>query len=234
MSTTAFASGMRFRRKFAQRTLVRGKRFFGGVAAKAWKGVKALRRVSNAEIKTAIVNSSTTPSTTTAFIRLSGTAQGDDLSNRQGRSIRVVSWKLLYEIRTNGGNVPLNPTSVRMLIFADNGQDGVVPTDAEVRNSTDIVSLMNPTNAKRFTPIIDRLITVGPGTAATAGAATTRAGRLAGTAKGIWGKHVRYIGTTDAQGSDGLGSLYMLLQSGETGDDLPLVLFNFEMKFADN
>lgn len=235
-----FARPRRFTKRFvgalSTRFRTRGFASTRAAAFKAWRGVRTLKRMSNAEIKTLIVNSSTSPTTTTSFIALSQIAQGDDLNQRQGRSIRVTSWKLLYDVRGTLQSATERPhdNTVRMIIFADKGQDGTNPTDAEVRNTTDIVSLMNPTNNSRFQVLLDRLIVTNAGANTVTATAPQRFGRVSGSAQGIHGKHVRYIGTTAAEASNGLGSLYMLLQSSEDTANAPLVSFNFELKYVDN
>lgn len=227
-----------FRRGFtsARRFSVRGAGSTRAAAFKAWRGVRQLKRMQNAEVKRLVTNISTSPTTTTTFTRLSQLAQGDDINQRQGRSIRVVGWRLLYDIRGTLGSATIRPhdNTVRMIIFADMGQDGTDPLDAEVRATTDIVSVLSTTNNHRFVPLLDRLICTNAGTDTVSATAPQRSGRVTGSASGTWGKHVRYLGTTAAEASNGLGSLYMLLQSSEDTDNAPLVLANFEMQYVDN
>lgn len=219
--------------------LFRGPRGGGNaLALKAWRGVKAIKRKQNAEVKKFVLNYSAVQSSTATITAVSLIGQGDDLSQRQGRSVRVVSWRCLADIRGPLGDATdfQQDATVRVALFADNDQAGTIATAAQYHNSTDITSFVKTDLQRRFVNLFDEtVITLDNG-----GSKATpffRYGRATFAKQGIWGKHMEFIGTGTAQTDMGAGTLYMFTQSSiaaATAGNNPLINYTLEICYVDN
>jgi hypothetical protein len=121
-------------------------------ALTAFKGAASL---VNAEVKHADVTTSSTVSTTPVLTFLSGVAQGDTNTSRDGNSIKAVG---LHGDVTLIQNASATATRVRTLIFVDTRSQGVVPTAADVVDTNAMSGLANiDTEPNRFVILLDRL-----------------------------------------------------------------------------
>lgn len=160
---------------------------------------------------------------TPGVLRLSGSVQGDADGNRQGNEIKIIKFEFNIGLQVSTAQTS-QLTHVRLIIFHDNEQAGVVPTGAQLlQNYTagieDYMRFKNiiTTNPTRFRFIMDRHYTLSTPNLHETAAGSFTANAVAGSDRVIrkvynWKKNprrIRYIGTTNAQASDGKGSIYL-------------------------
>jgi hypothetical protein len=117
----------------------------------AFKGAASL---VNAEVKHVDVSSSSTVSTTPVLTFLSGIAQGDTNTSRDGNSVKCVG---LHGDVTLIQNASATTSRVRTLIFVDTRSQGVVPTASDVLDTNAMSGLANiDTEPNRFIILLDR------------------------------------------------------------------------------
>lgn len=209
---------------------------------------KIINKNSEREIVTVNVFSNTAPTAgTVTTIRCSGTAQGDADGNRQGNQISIKQWSL--KIRLASDPVQIDTTKVRIIAFIDNQQIGVVPTDTMMLqdrsgDSTDYMKHINRVSQdpRRFKILHDRIYSLTPETLqeTAAGGFTSRPLqsscdrniRILKRWKGA-GHKVRYIGSTNVQGSDGGGSIYVMFITNVTANG-PVIDTANEVQFTDS
>lgn len=128
------------------------------LAKAAWKGVKFIRGIVNAEKRTHVVQLQTTVGTTPVINELTAIAQGDDYNGREGRSILAKSLYLRGYIQKNAS---ATISVMRMIVVMDTMNQGTAPTWGDVFNSTDVSSPLSPTNSGgalgRFKILYDKL-----------------------------------------------------------------------------
>lgn len=117
-----------------------------------WKDVKYLKSLVNTEFKVKEQSASSTANTTGVFILLNGLTQGDDFTNRNGRSVR---WKSLqYHIRTLK-DTAVGTCFVNYAIVIDKQANDATPTLADLYSNVQ-AQFRNLDNRKRFV-IIDEV-----------------------------------------------------------------------------
>lgn len=132
--------------------LVRAVQRVAPYALVAYKGAVSL---VNAEVKHADVTGTSTVSTTPVLTFLSGIAQGDTNTSRDGNSVKCVG---LSGDVTLIMNASATVTRVRTLIFVDTRSQGVVPTATDVVDTGAMTGLINiDTEPNRFVILMDRL-----------------------------------------------------------------------------
>lgn len=131
--------------------LVRAVQRVAPYALTAFKGAVSL---VNAEVKHVDVSASTTVSTTPVLSFLSGIAQGDTNTSRDGNSVKCVG---CHGDMTLIMNASATVTRVRTLIFVDTRSQGVVPTATDVVDTNGLSGLVNiDTEPNRFVILLDR------------------------------------------------------------------------------
>jgi len=130
--------------------------YMAGTALSIARGVKSL--VNSEKHTYSKVVSAGTITSTGSMQELSNIAQGDEYTNRQGRSVLCKSLEL------NGWmvqNASATTTILRIIIFRDNNADGSTPVSTEVLTSNNTYSLRNPEphNMKRFNILLDKVYT---------------------------------------------------------------------------
>lgn len=207
-----------------------------GLNKKQKKQVKRIAlNVSELHMINALPGASMSPTSTTPTIqRLSGVAQGDNVGSRSGNEINMEKLECRFQILINNGT--LLPVFVRMIIFRDLDQDGTVPAFADViqdysGNDFDVLRPINRTSVspKRIQVLRDKLYRITPYN-------TVSAFGQNGTnlIKHIVIKRkckIHYIGTTNAQGSDGHGSIYVVFLTNAVA--APAVNFSSQMFFRE-
>lgn len=197
-------------------------------AAKALSIARSVKAIVNSEKKTFDTN-------LTGFIDLSGTlsgltniAQGDDYTQRNGRSILVKSLQII-------GNYQVNPDSsanpyalVRFILFIDNAFTGVAArVDDVLGTGGNVNSLRNPEPAmmKRFHILWDKQFKMTK-------EASTRYKRLDMFKK--LNHHVKYDGTDSDDYST--GALFLLRISDQASGitSAPQENLNIRVRFYDN
>ncbi len=222
---------MPYRRKYVKRRYRKGssapwyKKKYSPmeIASKAYSGVKALRKLVNVEFKKFdLSNSGNTIDLTGSVNHLSGIAQGDTVSSREGNSILAKS--LLFRGHL-ARHASASTTIVRFLIVRDNQQIAdTTPGMTDVLDptvSTLIFAPLNDVNVGRFTVLHDQTIRLDDAT---------------GTLKTFdiyipMNKHIRYNSTasTDIQRN----GLYAMWCSNE-GTNLPTNVGFSRLTYVDN
>jgi len=145
----------------------------GAYAADAWSlakrtaiGLNEIRKFINIETKFLDSNNNDTANQAGTVSYLSGMAQGTDLNNRVGDSIRIQSIWLAGTC-----SVVTNNSSLRVLIVKDNENGGAAPAGSDILQNAGgagaAVAAYNYINKDRFTIIFDELLvlnTVSPPT----------------------------------------------------------------------
>jgi len=119
---------------------------YGRAAEQLWKDVKSLKGMLNVEYKNKEVGTSATPTTTGSLILLNGLAEGDDYSNRDGRSIRFKSIQMSLATVLNGS---ASTTRIRWALILDRDASNTVNSASIYSN--EYASFRNLDNRRRFT-----------------------------------------------------------------------------------
>lgn len=179
--------------------------------------VKYIGGLVNAERHQKILDLSLTTSNTGVVNLLSGIAQGDDISNRQGNSVKTID--LMGNITFDQANNTSN--FVRVILFMDTANQGVTPSISDVLTaSVTVNSQRNVDNMKRFKIFQDRLFSFDPDT-------KTRALKVY---KKL-GMHLRFSAST---ATDVLQNAIYLLILDSNGTDHCAFSSSWKLSFYDN
>jgi len=136
------------------------------LAKRTAHGLNEVRRLINVEHKFHDVNSTSTSTQAGTVVNLSDISQGDDISNREGDSIRIQSFELNGVI-FRSASATANE-AIRIMIVRDLHQAGTAPTGGDVINnagtSLSPYSHYNFLNShdlnKRFGIVFDTLVDI--------------------------------------------------------------------------
>lgn len=209
----------RYRRR--RRTYKKPMRYkVADMAYKAYKGVRYIKSLVNAEVKNLDTTSTgINVSSTGTVISLNSIAQGDSQSNRDGLSILT---KYLFGRIDTGLVAPAVSTFIRIIFFIDKQQQGdTTPSVTDVLQSSTTLSPLNTFQKGRFKILRDKTVILNP-------ASRTNSNHKFNIKLG---HHIRYNGTsgTDIQ----KGGVYMLLLSNEP-TNAPVVAYNLRLTYYDN
>jgi len=194
--------------------------------SKIAKDLSMLKMLVNAETKFSLSNQSTTFGTGRQMFVLSGLAQGDDYTNRNGNSIRSnhLSCAITLKIHSSATN-----TVCRVIICLDNERDGSnnVPTSASIlETSTEPLSPHNIIQQQinpRFTILHDSITVLTQ---------VARTMELLSYDRALT-SHITFVGTGSSSANLGEGAITAFFISSE-GTNLPTVNFYSSYKFYDN
>jgi hypothetical protein len=165
--------------------------------------------VSRVEHKNAVATTGNIDWAATGVVSLLSTdiAQGDNIGNRSGDSIRPL--KLTFRI-ASFMNVAATAQVCRFIIFQDNMAYGATPAVTDILDSANYMSPFNPVNAqaRRFKILCDHHFTNVTGGSDQA-TETTKVMKM----KGI----IHYIATGTGAASAGKNSIYVLFINDTTG-----------------
>lgn len=217
--------GRRYRRRRPKRS------FFGtaskaiGIAGSALATAKMVKDLINVEWKSferqEASGISITDSGTIHGLSLIG--EGDDRSNRNGRSLKAKSFHIRGELAGNSSGNTIQ--RVRLILFQDMHQDGTIPTVSELINPADVISMRNLDHTDRFKILKDRTWKIVNGT------------QFAGFEFKINKKlnsKIEYIGTSTNQTSQGGGNLYLMFISDQNASNYPTIRYTCRLKYIDN
>lgn len=166
-----------------------------------------IRKLINIETKILDLNVSSTAFDSTGSLKpLSQVAQGTDYTQRVGDSIKVQHLELSYFLTINVAAVT---TVCRILIVRDLDGYGTIPTTAQILetvggpNST--TTPRKYLNISRFSVIYDDMISLN----------SSGDNNTIQHISIPMEKHVKYLGTTAANASDGKGSFYFIAISNQ-------------------
>ena len=200
----------------------------GQYASDAWSlakrtayGLNEIRKLINIEQK--FVDTTVTNNTSRAggINYLSGIAQGTDLSNRVGDSIKVQRFSI------NGYISGAANAVVRILIVRDRENSGSDPVGSDILQNASVAatpfSYVNYINKDRFTILYDSTYTINtvaiPGTL------------FEYTVSDLG--HIKYRGTTSASASAAEGSLYLATFT-DLAATQPTVVFTSRIEYTDD
>lgn len=191
-------------------------------ASSALALAKMLKSLINVEHKFKSILGNTSVNSSGTVLSLCHTSQGDDHTARNGRSVKCAS---LFMRGTVTVNASANGTFVRQIIFIDKQSSGVLPTIAQLLNSTDHLAPINKNFGKRFRVIYDRTYNVNTDSRENAMFKVYR--KLS--------HHIEYSGTTATGDGTGVnsGGVYMALISSEA-TNTPTVDWDTRFTFIDN
>ncbi len=181
---------------------------------------KMLKSLINVERKYNINANSVLAVNTGVSYLLNGTAQGDDDTDRNGRSVKATS---VFTRLSVAKNALATNTAVRLIVYWDRQANGAAPATTDVLETASYLSALNKDYGKRFSVVWDTTCSVN--TAGTTFKLIKRYAKL--------NRHVEYIGTTSGIGSIGANALYIMLISNEA-TNTPTVAFNNTFRFIDN
>lgn len=148
----------RRRRRSGRRRRRRTRRSSGGyisMAYKAFRMARYLKGLINVEFKRSdLTNISTSITGTPSILFLTGLAEGDDVTQRNGRSVLLKSSYLQAQLVLGTATSAV----VRIIIFMDKVSNGTTPTALDLLQYTStITSPLNTDNAmNRFKVLTDR------------------------------------------------------------------------------
>lgn len=220
--------GIRRKRRSAVSTWRRYGAKAGGLAYKAWRGVRYIKSLINVEKKFFDVTGTTTidgtSSTSGSIISLSNIAQGDDYNNRSGNSILLQS--LLFRGKATIAST-FKPTTIRVMLLIDNDQRGTDPTFTDIFETgvgTNITRPLNHNVGKRFNVLWDRVTSMDE----------FNQRRFLHTFRKFYGQHIKYQGTAGADASAYEGNLYLVLASDVATSDAPSFDYSVRLRYTDN
>lgn len=206
---------------------------------------KVVKKAEEEEFVTGNFVSSAPVAGTPVIIRHTGTAQGDAVGNRTGNQVNCFS--ISNRIRVSAGTSQSQIQYLRFITFKDIQQQGTAVTGAQLiqdwaGDSTDVFKHINriTSSLQRFKILSDKIVKITAlNLNETAAGAFTLRGETDSIDKYVrihktWknGTKVQYIGTTNAQASDGYGHMYTMVIATATSNG-PLIDTNNEMRFRE-
>lgn len=214
---------MPYRKNYRRRTYRKRPITYRQIGSKLWKDVQYLKSIVNVERKHLEQASSTTSSTTAAFILLNGCAPGDTGETRDGQSIKVSAVFLRYTLIQNASAT--SGTVNRLILFMDKQCNGAAPTAADILDSSaNVLSPLNINNGKRFKVMADIIVNTD-----LVAAPIKTIERYLKT-----NFHTKYnAGTAGTVADITTNSLYVMHMSSEA-TNVPTFNYSFRTRFIDN
>lgn len=214
------------RRGYSRRTRTGGSQDYVRMARAAYKGVKYIKSMINAEKKAIDLPIALTAVNSTPIITLlTGVATGTDETNRDGRSILVKSVYMRGIVQRGAVDA-----IIRIILLIDKSPNGIMPVASDILLSATgpgwVVAPLNQDNAgSRFKIICDKTISLSSGTATTKELNVFR--KL--------NHHAKYDGTSSAITDTTTGHLFALFVCNTTAaGDAISIQPTFRTMFYDN
>ena len=153
----------------------------GHALGELWEGARAVLPYFNTEVKLQDNNIAQAGTAVGVINPLSVLAQGSDYNQRDGNSVRAVSLEFRYDLEVNAAAAF---DIMRIIVFIDHEQQGVLPTPAQLLEALDPRSSFQHNGLDRFEVIYDKLHTLS----------TTGPAALSAVEKMPLGHHVKYTG----------------------------------------
>lgn len=172
------------------------------LAERAVKGVKFLSKLINIETKFADFIANTGVTTTPIVVYVSALAQGLDISNRVGDSIRLQGLQYAFSISVS--LLCTGPNWIRILLVRDLQNQGAAPVLTDVLTGLSSVALPNYIQSSRYNILYDETV-----------AFVREVGPMVDIRKGTipLNGHVKYRSTSAAAASAAEGSLFLMAVS---------------------
>ena len=199
------------------------------LAKGAWKGVKYIKSLINVEKKFFDVSANALSVTSTAtIVNLSNIAEGSDYNTRDGNSILMQS--LQWRATIVGNQNSSGRQIVRIIVFRDNDQRGTDPALSDLLENTAggfvIQSPLLHYVNRRFAVLSDKVYSIVIN-------GDTAVRHIKKFIKFPPSTHVKYQGTTGADGSNWEGALYAAFVSTDA-TNAPNMDYYFRLRFTDN
>lgn len=195
------------------------------LAKRTAAGLNEIRKFINIEEKVIDTSFSATVSYNASITSVTQVAQGLDINNRVGDSMRLQHLELRW---TTNGDTGAFTTAVRVLMIRDLDGYGTIPANTDMFQFTGSVnsvnSPINRLNLNRFSVLYDETVTLS-----NAGPAQC-VGSFLSSHQG----HVRYLGTAANAASDGKGTIYIVCMSDRVTTLLPTVNWGMRVTFTDD
>lgn len=199
----------------------------GKYASDAWSlakrtayGLNEIRKLINIETKIAEATGTSAIDTSGAVTSMSLIAQGLDYQNRVGDSIKLqrIEFRVRWSVGTGAA------TFIRTMLVRDLDNYGTKPTLGDVLQTVSVLSPKDYLNADRFSILYDEL-----------GCLNQSDSNSVSTFEMAHEGHIKYLGTTAADASNGKGALYMMFLSNEAaGVTAPTVVLHTRIYFTDD
>lgn len=199
------------------------------LARRTATGLNEIRKLINVEMKYIDSYSILTPTYTGLPVYLHPIAQGDNVSDREGDSIKVQSLEMRGFVQWNDA---VDHNIARILVVRDMQNLGALPAASDVlANSGGGSAVVCPYNFingkeinKRFSVLFDEIVTVCNGTVVVPFSYTTALDR-----------HVYFRGASATVDDAAAGSIYCICLSNQaTGGTAPTVNFATRLIYTDN
>lgn len=216
----------RRRRRYNRKRPVKAQNSYLSTAAKALAVAYGVKKLVNAEKFHFDASANATILTTAQITPLQLIAEGDDISNRQGRSIKLTG--LLMKLVLASAVAATQTSIVRCMLVIDRWSTGVVPAIGDILVSTTVTSFrqVDSVNARRFKVLMDRNVRLG--VEATDNSEYT-------ISKYFPVKHhVKYINTTGVQAATGAGQIYFIVFADQVAANACGYTLNTRSWYYDN
>lgn len=148
-------------------------------------------------------------------------AQGDDDTNRNGRSVKATSFNLRATMKHNvsGDDVQF----MRLICFMDKHGAGATPSASDIIEGNDMISFRVIENTDRFRFLMDKTFQL------------SNDSREAVVFKKSWklNTHLEFIGTGSTVADAGANSIWCIAFSDKTADG-PNIVLNSRLRYIDN
>ncbi len=184
-------------------------------------GLNEIRKLINIETKVLETSNSGAIDNAGTISTLSSIAQGLDYTNRVGDSIKLQRIEIRLRATIGSGT----KSFLRVMLVRDLDGYGTKPAVTDILQSADVLSPKKYLNQDRFAVLYDELEFLS---------SVSETGSLS-VIDMPHGGHIKYLGTTAADASNGKGSIYLLWLSNEAaGANAVNVWFYSRLYFTDD
>lgn len=154
-------TGRRYKKKKNYRTT--GSSTAKGLAVKALKEAKSIRKLISPEFKTVEAAVTTTYGNAWSLNLINGVSRGDDYDDRDGRQIKVKSIQCSFNVVRNASATV--DQMVRIIVFIWRSPDGTAPTIDDVLEpgATAMVRLRSLNDRKNTRILYDKVVNLSTG-----------------------------------------------------------------------
>jgi hypothetical protein len=201
----------------------------GAYASDAWSlakrtafGLNEIRKLINIETKYFDVTSNSVATQAGTVTPLTLVAQGLDQTDRVGDSLKIQR----LELRATSFSGVTVPVALRIVVFRDLENQGVVPAGSDLLSAAGVGSAVSCYNwiniQKRFSILYDQTVTMD---------ASNQTAVLGYDMP--HGGHVRFRGTTGTQAAQAEGSIYLMLLTDAAATQ-PVTRFHSRVTYTDD
>lgn len=193
---------------------------YGNAFQQLWKDVKYVKGLLNVEYKNIDTSVSLVPDTTAvSSVLINSVGQGDDRTNRDGRSIRIkyITAKLTITL-VEDFNI------VRLILVCDREAENGVALDSKFLQFNSVNSLYNIDGTKRFKVLYDKIFSMDK----------DKSNQIHIKFNKRLGTKVKYQGTSTGIANIETNAYYLLAVSNATFGTAPGIVGYTRVRFVDN